>query len=146
MTIASFLKSILASKKVVEFFIKGRNGAGKSTLVKTLIALSENRQPTANLIDGEIKFGNDIRIGEYQQEIDEKYLSQPLAEAVRIIHQEKTLLLMSRKSTDCSPSISSIPSWIRIKNRQSFRRSESSVSVNQNVYRWTKFVNSGWAN
>lgn len=78
-------------------FIKGRNGAGKSTLVKTLIALSENRQPTANLIDGEIKFGNDIRIGEYQQEIDEKYLSQPLAEAVRIIHQEKNIAIDEQK-------------------------------------------------
>lgn len=78
-------------------FIKGRNGAGKSTLVKTLMALSENQQPMANLLDGEIKFGNDIRIGEYQQEIDEKYLSQPLAEAIRIIHQERNIAIDEQK-------------------------------------------------
>jgi len=78
-------------------FIKGRNGAGKSTLVKTLIALSENQQPTASLFDGEIKFGNGLRIGEYQQEIDDKYLSLPLTEAIRIIHQEKQIAIDEKK-------------------------------------------------
>ena len=77
--------------------IKGRNGAGKSTLVKTLIALSEKLPPTANLLDGEIKFGNDLRIGEYQQEIEEKYLSLPLAEAIRVIHEEKKVAIDERK-------------------------------------------------
>lgn len=77
--------------------IKGRNGAGKSTLVKTLIALSEKLLPTATLLDGEIKFGNDLRIGEYQQEIDDKYLSLPLAEAIRVIHEEKRVAIDERK-------------------------------------------------
>lgn len=78
-------------------FIKGRNGAGKSTLVKTLIALSEKQPPTANLLDGEITFGNDLRIGEYQQEIDGKYLSLPLVEAIRVIHEEKKVAIDERK-------------------------------------------------
>lgn len=78
-------------------FIKGRNGAGKSSLVKTIVALSEKQNPTASLLDGEIKFGNDIRIGEYQQEINEKYLSLPLAEAIRIVHLERGVILDESK-------------------------------------------------
>lgn len=70
-------------------FIKGRNGAGKSTLVKTVVAVSQSQTPSASLIDGEIRLGNDVRIGEYQQEIHEKYLSLPLAEAIRLVHAEK---------------------------------------------------------
>lgn len=70
-------------------FIKGKNGAGKSTLVKTVIALSQQENPEATLHQGEVKFANDIRIGEYQQEIHENYLDLPLAEAIRIVHKEK---------------------------------------------------------
>ena len=84
-------------KESSRVFIKGRNGAGKSTLVKTLIALSEKLPPTATLLDGEIKFGNDLRIGEYQQEIDGKYLSLPLTEAIRVIHEEKKVAIDERK-------------------------------------------------
>lgn len=74
-------------------FIKGRNGAGKSTLVKTVVALAQQQNPNATLINGEIKFGNDVRIGEYQQEIHEKYLALPLAEAVRLVHAERQTII-----------------------------------------------------
>ena len=73
-------------------FIKGKNGAGKSTLVKTVIALSQQTDPEATLHEGEVKFGNDLRIGEYQQEIHEDYLQLPLAEAIRIVHKEKGVI------------------------------------------------------
>lgn len=84
-------------KESGRIFIKGRNGAGKSTLVKTLIAMSDNQQPSAQLLDGTISFGSDIRIGEYQQEIETKYLNLSLAEAVRIVHQEKQVNVDERK-------------------------------------------------
>lgn len=70
-------------------FIKGRNGAGKSTLVRTILALSKNQKPKAEIFDGEIILGNDLRIGEYEQEIDHKYLDMPLAEAVWSSYVEK---------------------------------------------------------
>jgi len=70
-------------------FVKGKNGAGKSTLVKTLMALAHEQTPKALQIEGEITFGNDIRIGEYQQEIHEDYLELPLEEAIRASYQKK---------------------------------------------------------
>lgn len=74
-------------------FIKGKNGAGKSTLVRTIMALSKNEQPKAEQIEGEIVFGNDVRIGEYEQEISSKYLSLPLAEAIRLSYEEKKVAI-----------------------------------------------------
>jgi ATP-binding cassette, subfamily F, member 3 len=78
-------------------FIKGKNGAGKSTLVKTIIALSENQTPVANTFEGEIKLSPFVRIGEYQQEIDRKYLELPLSEAIRLSYQEKKVEITDQK-------------------------------------------------
>jgi len=78
-------------------FIKGKNGAGKSTLVKTIMALSENKTPQALQLDGRIILDPDLRIGEYQQEINEKYLSLTLDEAVRLSFREKKLDIDSRQ-------------------------------------------------
>ncbi len=72
-------------------FIKGKNGAGKSTLVRTLMSLSQEQAPKAKQIDGEIKLENNIRIGEYQQEIHEKYLEMPLEDAIKISFLEKDI-------------------------------------------------------
>ena len=65
-------------------FIKGRNGAGKSTLVRTLLAHAHGQQPQALLLDGEIRLGADLRIGEYEQEISPKFLDLPLEDAIRM--------------------------------------------------------------
>jgi len=78
-------------------FIKGKNGAGKSTLVRTIISLSKNKTPKALQIDGEITLGNDLRIGEYQQEIGDIYLSLPLAEAIRLSYLEKKVAIEDKK-------------------------------------------------
>jgi ATP-binding cassette subfamily F protein 3 len=72
-------------------YIKGKNGAGKSSLVKTILSLADNKKPAATLLQGKITLGTDLRIGEYQQEIDKKYLSLPLAEAIRMSYQEKNV-------------------------------------------------------
>jgi len=78
-------------------FIKGKNGAGKSTLVKTVMSLSQNQPPQALQLDGEIKLSNDLRIGEYQQEINSRYLSISLEEAIRTSYREKNVSIEDRK-------------------------------------------------
>lgn len=78
-------------------FIKGRNGAGKSTLVRSLVALSKQQKPPALQLDGEVKLGADIKVGEYEQEIDPSYLPLPLEEAIRISYEEKREVIDDRK-------------------------------------------------
>lgn len=68
-------------------FIKGRNGAGKSTLVRTIRSVYKNETPKATIYDGQIKLGSDLRIGEYDQEIDPKYLSFTLEEAISHVYE-----------------------------------------------------------
>ena len=63
-------------------FIKGRNGAGKSTLVQTILAYYRNQQPKATIFAGQIEFETSIRVGEYEQEIDPKYLPLKLEDAI----------------------------------------------------------------
>jgi ATP-binding cassette, subfamily F, member 3 len=78
-------------------FIKGRNGAGKSTLVKTLISLVNQQEPKATLIDGKIELNSDLRIGEYQQEIDHQYLHLPLEEAIWQSYKAKNVAIEDRQ-------------------------------------------------
>lgn len=63
-------------------FIKGRNGAGKSTLVKTIISKYKDEKSVAKIYDGEIKLASSLRIGEYNQEMEQKYLSMTLEQAI----------------------------------------------------------------
>lgn len=69
-------------------FIKGRNGAGKSTLVRTIIAHYKNELPKAKIFEGEIKPGVILRIGEYEQEINPKYLHLALGQAIKEAYKE----------------------------------------------------------
>lgn len=78
-------------------FIKGKNGAGKSTLVRTIMALSQNQKPAALQLEGEIKFESSLKIGEYQQEIHEKYLQLPLQDAIRSSYSEKKISIDERQ-------------------------------------------------
>lgn len=84
-------------KEADRVFIKGRNGAGKSTLVRTIMALWEAKKAQALQLDGEIQFGVDVRIGEYQQEISEQYLPMPLEEAIRASYMEKKVPIEARQ-------------------------------------------------
>lgn len=68
--------------------IKGKNGAGKSSLVKTIISLSKNEQPVTTIFAGKIELGPDIRLGEYQQEINHAYLDLSLEDAIRQSYKE----------------------------------------------------------
>jgi len=78
-------------------FIKGRNGAGKSSLVKTIISSWENTTPTATIYDGSITFGPVVRIGQYQQEIDKKYLHLTLEDAIIKVYEEYGLPMNDQK-------------------------------------------------
>lgn len=78
-------------------FIKGKNGAGKSTLVKTILSFYRGEEPAANIFNGEISLSEHTRIGEYQQEIDKKYLELPLSEAIRRSYLEKDVSISDQK-------------------------------------------------
>ncbi|AKM81283.1 MAG: hypothetical protein UT13_C0001G0322 [Candidatus Pacebacteria bacterium GW2011_GWF2_38_9] len=78
-------------------YIKGKNGAGKSTLVKTILSLANNQKPVANILDGKITLSSDLRIGEYEQEIDKKYLNLALSEAIRLSYQEKNIAVTNEQ-------------------------------------------------
>jgi ATPase subunit of ABC transporter with duplicated ATPase domains len=74
-------------------FIKGRNGAGKSTLVRTIIATYKEEQPKAKIFEGDIKQGVTLRIGEYEQEINKKYLHLTLGQAIKQAYAEVGLTI-----------------------------------------------------
>ncbi len=78
--------SIKGSDRV---FIKGRNGAGKSTLVRTITSVVQNQEPKAMKLNGEIIQGAEIHIGNYEQEISERYLSMTLLNAIKVSYEEK---------------------------------------------------------
>lgn len=78
-------------------FVKGKNGTGKSTLVKTLMSLWKERPPKAKILDGEVVFGNAVRIGEYQQEIAGQYLEMTLEDAIRTCYREKKVGIDERQ-------------------------------------------------
>lgn len=77
--------------------IKGKNGAGKSTLVRTIVSIWSEQQPTAKVLSGSIHFGNGIRIGEYQQEIHERFLPLSLTEAITQSYREAGESIDERK-------------------------------------------------
>jgi ATPase subunit of ABC transporter with duplicated ATPase domains len=78
-------------------FIKGKNGAGKSTLVKTIMAIYRSEKPHATIYEGTITIGTNVRIGEYQQEIDGKYLGLTLEEAVLSVYEDNDIPIDSQK-------------------------------------------------
>lgn len=69
-------------------FIKGRNGAGKSTLVKTILSQSRGETPKATIYEGEIVLGALLRVGEYEQEINPRFLPMPLGTAIHKVYEE----------------------------------------------------------
>jgi ATP-binding cassette, subfamily F, member 3 len=69
-------------------FIKGRNGAGKSTLVQTLLAFYREMNPPAKVFAGDIKLGNKVRLGEYEQELNARYLPLTLEDAILNVYSD----------------------------------------------------------
>jgi len=66
--------------------LRGRNGAGKTTLIRALLGLSE---PV--IYSGELFLDPQVRVGIYEQEINEKYFNQPLGEAIERVYLDRNL-------------------------------------------------------
>ena len=62
--------------------LKGRNGVGKSTLVKAILATASASKLGSKIFGGTIILDPKIKIGVYEQEIDQKYLPMPLGQAI----------------------------------------------------------------
>lgn len=67
----------------------GRNGAGKTTLVNAIMAKATGAKPDAKLFTGSIAVEKELPIGLYEQEIDLKYLTMSLADAIEASLMEK---------------------------------------------------------
>ena len=69
----------------------GRNGAGKTTLVEAIISEANAKPLGSNCFSGDIKVEKELRIGLYEQSMNETYLSMTLNDALEQIHREKNL-------------------------------------------------------
>lgn len=77
--------------------LHGRNGAGKTTLVKAILARSESQEPSSKIMAGEIITEPEIKIGNYEQEIDAKLLTTSLAEAIERVYLAKDVKISDQK-------------------------------------------------
>jgi len=77
--------------------LHGRNGAGKSTLVKSIIARVADTALESTLYSGTILCERELRIGVYEQEIDTKYLSMSLSEAIEAAYMDKDVPISDQK-------------------------------------------------
>lgn len=73
--------------------IRGRNGAGKTTLIRMILAFDGG----PILYSGDIFLDPQVRIGVYEQEIDERYLSDPLEKAIEKLYMSRDLSISDTK-------------------------------------------------
>jgi ATP-binding cassette, subfamily F, member 3 len=71
--------------------IRGRNGAGKTTLIRMILASGKSFDSGPVLYSGDIFLDPQVRIGVYEQEIDERYLSDPLEKAIEKLYMSRDL-------------------------------------------------------
>ena len=71
--------------------IRGRNGAGKTTLIRMILASGKSFDSGPVLYSGDIFLDPQVRIGVYEQEIDERYLSNPLEKAIEKLYMSRDL-------------------------------------------------------
>lgn len=77
--------------------LHGRNGAGKTTLVKAILATAAGKPPEAHIFSGYIDTMPELRIGNYEQEIDTKYLTMTLSAAIEHSFRAKGLVASDQK-------------------------------------------------
>lgn len=77
--------------------IRGRNGAGKTTLIRMILASEEVSDGGPILYSGDIFLDPQVRIGVYEQEIDERYLSDPLEKAIEKLYMSRDLSISDTK-------------------------------------------------
>ena len=71
--------------------IRGRNGVGKTTLIRMILASGKSFDDGPVLYSGDIFLDPQVRIGVYEQEIDERYLSDPLEKAIEKLYMSRDL-------------------------------------------------------
>ena len=77
--------------------IRGRNGAGKTTLIRMILASGKSFDGGPILYSGDIFLDPQVRIGVYEQEIDERYLSDPLEKAIEKLYMRRDLSISDTK-------------------------------------------------
>ncbi len=77
--------------------LHGRNGAGKTTLVKAILARSNNVKGASRILFGDITCEPEIKIGNYEQEIDSKLLSTSLEKAIERVYLDKDVKINDQK-------------------------------------------------
>lgn len=77
--------------------IRGRNGAGKTTLIRMILASGKSFDGGPVLYSGNIFLDPQVRIGVYEQEIDERYLSDPLEKAIEKLYMSHDLSISDTK-------------------------------------------------
>ena len=77
--------------------IRGRNGAGKTTLIRMILASGKSFDGGPILYSGDIFLDPQVRIGVYEQEIDERYLSDPLEKAIEKLYMSRNLSISDTK-------------------------------------------------
>ena len=77
--------------------IRGRNGAGKTTLIRMILASGKSFGGGPVLYSGDIFLDPQVRIGVYEQEIDERYLSDPLEKAIEKLYMSRDLSISDTK-------------------------------------------------
>ena len=77
--------------------IRGRNGAGKTTLIRMILASGKSFDGGPVLYSGDIFLVPQVRIGVYEQEIDERYLSDPLEKAIEKLYMSRDLSISDTK-------------------------------------------------
>ena len=77
--------------------IRGRNGAGKTTLIRMILAPGKSFDGGPVIYSGDIFLDPQVRIGVYEQEIDERYLSDPLEKAIEKLYMSRDLSISDTK-------------------------------------------------
>ena len=84
--------------------LRGRNGAGKTTLIRMLlnngaaIALPSSARAHAPILySGNLFLDSQVRVGVYEQEIDEWYLADPLEVAIEKLYLSRDLSISDTK-------------------------------------------------
>lgn len=75
--------------------LRGRNGAGKTTLIRMLLNSRAAAAPI--LYSGNLFLDPQVRVGVYEQEIDERYLADPLEAAIEKLYLSRDLPISDTK-------------------------------------------------
>lgn len=77
--------------------LHGRNGAGKTTLVQAIMSQVSNSPLQSQKFAGTLAVAKELRLGLYEQEIDEKYLPLKLGEAIERVYMDNDVPVNEQK-------------------------------------------------